>query len=112
VFWVDGTLVWGFTAGLLVGFLDLPSASSTHPFPAYWAPAPDPPRSTMSTPRTRATVRPRRPEASRSRPRRPPPVPAAATSGAGTPLVLLHAFPLDRPHVGPPGRRPWPAPTR
>ena len=22
VFWVDGTLVWGFTAGLLVGFLD------------------------------------------------------------------------------------------
>jgi pimeloyl-ACP methyl ester carboxylesterase len=25
----------------------------------------------------------------------PPPVPPAATSGAGTPLVLLHAFPLD-----------------
>ena len=24
-----------------------------------------------------------------------PPVPPAATSGAGTPLVLLHAFPLD-----------------
>ena len=25
----------------------------------------------------------------------PPPMPPAATSGAGTPLVLLHAFPLD-----------------
>jgi len=35
VFWVDGTLVWGFTAGLLAGFLDslsLPAPS----LPAYW----------------------------------------------------------------------------
>ena len=35
VFWVGGTLVWGFTAGLLVGFLDslgLPAP----PLPAYW----------------------------------------------------------------------------
>jgi 8-oxo-dGTP pyrophosphatase MutT (NUDIX family) len=35
VFWVDGILVWGFTAGLLVGFLDslgLPAP----PLPGYW----------------------------------------------------------------------------
>jgi 8-oxo-dGTP pyrophosphatase MutT (NUDIX family) len=35
VFWVDGTLIWGFTAGLLVGFLD---ALGLHapPLPTQW----------------------------------------------------------------------------
>jgi 8-oxo-dGTP pyrophosphatase MutT (NUDIX family) len=35
VFWVDGTLVWGFTAGLLVGFLDSVGLQAP-PLPAYW----------------------------------------------------------------------------
>jgi hypothetical protein len=35
VFWVDGTLVWGFTAGLLVGFLDSLGLQAP-PLPAYW----------------------------------------------------------------------------
>jgi 8-oxo-dGTP pyrophosphatase MutT (NUDIX family) len=35
VFWVDGILVWGFTAGLLVGFLDSLGLAAP-PLPAYW----------------------------------------------------------------------------
>jgi hypothetical protein len=35
VFWVDGTLVWGFTAGLLVGFLDS-LGLQVPPLPASW----------------------------------------------------------------------------
>ena len=35
------------------------------------------------------------PDAPEAEPAPAPPVPPAATSGAGTPLVLLHAFPLD-----------------
>jgi 8-oxo-dGTP pyrophosphatase MutT (NUDIX family) len=35
VFWVDGTLVWGFTAGLLAGFLDSLGLQAP-PLPAYW----------------------------------------------------------------------------
>jgi 8-oxo-dGTP pyrophosphatase MutT (NUDIX family) len=35
VFWVDGTLVWGFTAGLLVGFLDSLGLHAP-PLPAFW----------------------------------------------------------------------------
>jgi 8-oxo-dGTP pyrophosphatase MutT (NUDIX family) len=35
VFWVDGTLVWGFTAGLLVGFLESLGLQAP-PLPAYW----------------------------------------------------------------------------
>jgi 8-oxo-dGTP pyrophosphatase MutT (NUDIX family) len=39
VFWVDGTLVWGFTAGLLVGFLDSLGLAAP-PLPAYWGARP------------------------------------------------------------------------
>ena len=39
VFWVDGTLVWGFTAGLLVGFLDSLGLQAP-PLPAYWGTRP------------------------------------------------------------------------
>jgi 8-oxo-dGTP pyrophosphatase MutT (NUDIX family) len=35
VFWVDGTVVWGFTAGLLVGFLESLGLQAP-PLPAYW----------------------------------------------------------------------------
>jgi 8-oxo-dGTP pyrophosphatase MutT (NUDIX family) len=35
VFWVDGTLVWGFTAGLLVGLLESLGLQAP-PLPAYW----------------------------------------------------------------------------
>jgi 8-oxo-dGTP pyrophosphatase MutT (NUDIX family) len=35
VFWVDGTLVWGFTAGLLAGFLTSLGLQAP-PLPAYW----------------------------------------------------------------------------
>jgi 8-oxo-dGTP pyrophosphatase MutT (NUDIX family) len=35
VFWADGVLVWGFTAGLLVGFLDSLGLKAP-PLPAYW----------------------------------------------------------------------------
>jgi 8-oxo-dGTP pyrophosphatase MutT (NUDIX family) len=35
VFWVDGTLVWGFTACLLAGFLDSVGLKAP-PLPAYW----------------------------------------------------------------------------
>jgi 8-oxo-dGTP pyrophosphatase MutT (NUDIX family) len=35
VFWTDGVLVWGFTAGLLVGFLDSLGLKAP-PLPAYW----------------------------------------------------------------------------
>jgi 8-oxo-dGTP pyrophosphatase MutT (NUDIX family) len=35
VFWVDGTMVWGFTAGLLVGFLDSLGLQAP-PLPSYW----------------------------------------------------------------------------
>jgi 8-oxo-dGTP pyrophosphatase MutT (NUDIX family) len=35
VYWVDGTLVWGFTAGLLAGFLDSLGLQAP-PLPAYW----------------------------------------------------------------------------
>jgi hypothetical protein len=35
VFWVDGTLVWGFTACLLSGFLDSLGLQAP-PLPAYW----------------------------------------------------------------------------
>jgi 8-oxo-dGTP pyrophosphatase MutT (NUDIX family) len=43
VFWVDGTLVWGFTAGLLVGLLralGLPAP----PLPVHWGTRPPTPR--------------------------------------------------------------------
>ena len=46
----------------------------------------------MSTPEPDPQPDPGAPEAE---PEPAPPVPPAATSGAGTPLVLLHAFPLD-----------------
>ena len=39
VFWVDGTLVWGFTAGLLVGFLNSLRLQAP-PLPAYWGTRP------------------------------------------------------------------------
>jgi 8-oxo-dGTP pyrophosphatase MutT (NUDIX family) len=39
VFWVDGTLVWGFTAGLLVGFLDALGLQAP-PLPDYWGARP------------------------------------------------------------------------
>jgi 8-oxo-dGTP pyrophosphatase MutT (NUDIX family) len=39
VFWVDGTLVWGFTAGLLVGFLDSLGLQAP-PFPTQWGARP------------------------------------------------------------------------
>jgi 8-oxo-dGTP pyrophosphatase MutT (NUDIX family) len=39
VFWVDGTLVWGFTAGLLVGFLDSLGLRAP-PLPTYWGTRP------------------------------------------------------------------------
>jgi 8-oxo-dGTP pyrophosphatase MutT (NUDIX family) len=39
VFWVDGTLVWGFTAGLLAGFLDSLGLQAP-PLPAYWGARP------------------------------------------------------------------------
>ena len=39
VFWVDGTLVWGFTAGLLVGFLTSLGLQAP-PLPAYWGTRP------------------------------------------------------------------------
>ena len=35
VFWTDGVLVWGFTAGLLVGFLESLGLKAP-PLPAYW----------------------------------------------------------------------------
>jgi 8-oxo-dGTP pyrophosphatase MutT (NUDIX family) len=35
VFWADGVMVWGFTAGLLVGFLDSLGLQAP-PLPAYW----------------------------------------------------------------------------
>ncbi len=35
VFWVDGTLIWGFTACLLAGFLDSLGLQAP-PLPAYW----------------------------------------------------------------------------
>jgi 8-oxo-dGTP pyrophosphatase MutT (NUDIX family) len=35
VFWVDGTVVWGFTAGLLVGFLESLGLQAP-PLPAFW----------------------------------------------------------------------------
>jgi 8-oxo-dGTP pyrophosphatase MutT (NUDIX family) len=35
VFWTDGVLVWGFTAGLLVGVLDSLGLKAP-PLPAYW----------------------------------------------------------------------------
>jgi 8-oxo-dGTP pyrophosphatase MutT (NUDIX family) len=35
VFWADGVLVWGFTAGLLVGFLHSLGLQAP-PLPAYW----------------------------------------------------------------------------
>jgi hypothetical protein len=35
VFWADGVLVWGFTAGLLAGFLDSLGLQAP-PLPAYW----------------------------------------------------------------------------
>jgi 8-oxo-dGTP pyrophosphatase MutT (NUDIX family) len=34
-FWVDGTLIWGFTAGLLVGFLDALGLQAP-PLPTQW----------------------------------------------------------------------------
>ena len=39
VFWADGVLVWGFTAGLLVGFLDSVGLQAP-PLPAYWGTRP------------------------------------------------------------------------
>jgi 8-oxo-dGTP pyrophosphatase MutT (NUDIX family) len=39
VFWVDGTLVWGFTAGLLVGFLHALGLQAP-PLPDYWGARP------------------------------------------------------------------------
>jgi hypothetical protein len=39
VFWVDGTLVWGFTAGLLVGFLNSLRLQAP-PLPASWGTRP------------------------------------------------------------------------
>jgi 8-oxo-dGTP pyrophosphatase MutT (NUDIX family) len=39
VFWVDGTLVWGFTAGLLVGFLESLGLRAP-PLPDYWGARP------------------------------------------------------------------------
>jgi 8-oxo-dGTP pyrophosphatase MutT (NUDIX family) len=39
VFWVDGTLVWGFTAGLLVGFLEAVGLPAP-PLPPYWGTRP------------------------------------------------------------------------
>jgi 8-oxo-dGTP pyrophosphatase MutT (NUDIX family) len=39
VFWVDGVLVWGFTAGLLVGFLDSLGLEAP-PLPSYWGTRP------------------------------------------------------------------------
>jgi 8-oxo-dGTP pyrophosphatase MutT (NUDIX family) len=39
VFWVDGTLVWGFTAGLLVGFLESLGLQAP-PLPDYWGARP------------------------------------------------------------------------
>jgi 8-oxo-dGTP pyrophosphatase MutT (NUDIX family) len=35
VFWVDGAMVWGFTAGLLVGFLESLGLQAP-PLPSYW----------------------------------------------------------------------------
>jgi hypothetical protein len=35
VFWADGVLVWGFTAGLLVGFLESLGLQAP-PLPAQW----------------------------------------------------------------------------
>jgi 8-oxo-dGTP pyrophosphatase MutT (NUDIX family) len=39
VFWVDGTLVWGFTAALLVGLLDALGLQAP-PLPDYWGARP------------------------------------------------------------------------
>jgi 8-oxo-dGTP pyrophosphatase MutT (NUDIX family) len=39
VFWADGVLVWGFTAGLLVGFLDSLGLKAP-PLPSYWGTRP------------------------------------------------------------------------
>ncbi|HEX7146169.1 MAG TPA: CoA pyrophosphatase [Actinomycetota bacterium] len=39
VFWTDGVLVWGFTAGLLVGFLDSLGLKAP-PLPTYWGARP------------------------------------------------------------------------
>ena len=39
VFWVDGVLVWGFTAGLLVGFLDSLGLQAP-PLPTFWGTRP------------------------------------------------------------------------
>ena len=49
----------------------------------------------MSTPPTDDLPEPDQAAPSEPAPEPAPPVPPAATSGAGTPLVLLHAFPLD-----------------
>ena len=60
VFWVDGTLVWGFTAGLLVGFLDSLGLQAP-PLPTYWGtrpPASRPQGATDVDPRTRPPARP------------------------------------------------------
>jgi 8-oxo-dGTP pyrophosphatase MutT (NUDIX family) len=48
VFWVDGTLVWGFTAGLLAGFLHSLGLDAP-PVPASWGARPVPPRRFRST---------------------------------------------------------------
>ncbi len=48
VFWVDGTLVWGFTAGLLAGFLHSLGLDAP-PVPASWGDRPVPPRRSRST---------------------------------------------------------------
>ena len=44
VFWVDGTLVWGFTAGLLVGFLRALGLEAP-PLPVQWGTRPPSPGS-------------------------------------------------------------------
>jgi pimeloyl-ACP methyl ester carboxylesterase len=49
----------------------------------------------MSTPPTDDLPEPDPAAPSEPAPEPAPPIPPAATSGAGTPLVLLHAFPLD-----------------
>jgi hypothetical protein len=42
VFWVDGTLVWGFTAGLLTGLLHALGLPAP-PLPVHWGTRPPTP---------------------------------------------------------------------
>ena len=117
VFWVDGTLVWGFTAGLLVGFLNSLRLQAP-PLPAYWGPplgplkehpmstpGPDDPQEPSPEPRGPT---PPGPEAPRRRSRRPRPAgrgrrwccctPSRSTGACGPPgRGARRQLPGDRP---------------